>query len=654
MKKQSPISVTKILTAIHYDNDPFDHEFQAFEFFENRNEFLISRDFATLSLSIDFLNEKMFTSLVTTGQRRKVTVSLFDETINFIWVRRLFNVCFNKSTVKRTYQVDLPLLTEDDGFVLTNSFRIIVRDEATGLILADRPVKFWDVNEIGNSPEKLYTVPSAFIACTDVDHSVRPYMSIVADDYAFHTVRFSLMPQFEDISIRNAPQLEIVLYYPDGTTERSICKPQQDKFDVNYDDNRWHVEMRFCVRQERVGVIYAELRCMGKRISGFLFSTEGPEYFGAWYKQYLDYCTDYTPADGAKRFQELLIRYNDDDDYTDLISEPEENDKSDKYDTDLEFEKLLMEFVDSSLKEDSEEENNEVPEEPTTTVDDSSNFLDNLSGLEKVKTRLATYEKIVRFNSMRIENGLTPLLQPLHAMFLGSPGTGKTTVAKYIGKLLADAGILSKGHVVVKERATLLGQNYNSESEKTLEALNEAKGGILFIDEAYQLYQPQDPRDPGKFVLETLMTALADDSDRDWMLLLAGYPEPLKKMLDMNPGLKSRIPESNIYLFDDFTDAELVEIAENYLSRHHYTLTLDARTALETRLKADSIRLGKSFGNARHVINLIQTEILPAMAVRVTSGNIADVATLSEIQVSDIPQEVTLTTDTHKRIGFVS
>lgn len=117
-----------------------------------------------------------------------------------------------------------------------------------------------------------------------------------------------------------------------------------------------------------------------------------------------------------------------------------------------------------------------------------------------------------------------------------------------MGMILHRAGVLSKGHVVVRERATLLGQNYNSEAENTIAAIKEAQGGILLIDEAYQLYQPNDPRDPGKFVIDTLLTALADETNRDWMLVLAGYLDDMKRMFDMNPGFKSRIPESNIYL----------------------------------------------------------------------------------------------------------
>ena len=188
--------------------------------------------------------------------------------------------------------------------------------------------------------------------------------------------------------------------------------------------------------------------------------------------------------------------------------------------------------------------------------------------------------------------------------------------------------------------------------EKTLAAIEEAQGGILFIDEAYQLYQPNDSRDPGKFVIETLLTALADDSNRDWMLVLAGYPDEMRRMLGMNPGFKSRMPDSNIYTFDDFTEPELMEIAEKYLSRHNYTLTPGAHAALAERLKSDYTRREKSFGNARHVLNMIQTEILPSMAVRVTGEGLSDNVSLTEIQPDDIPAPVARPASACRRIGF--
>lgn len=328
--------------------------------------------------------------------------------------------------------------------------------------------------------------------------------------------------------------------------------------------------------------------------------------------------------------------------------------------TDDDFEKALEEFI-SSQQESEEAEEEVAAKEPENIAESQPvneepvsplKALDNLTGLRSVKQKIIEYENLVLFNKKRRECELPTLDLPLHSMFCGSPGTGKTTVAKRMGLMLRRAGILSKGHVVVKERATLLGPCYSNEETNTREAIEQAQGGILFIDEAYQLYQPNDPKDPGKFVIEALMTALADGSKRDWMLILAGYTDEMKKMFEMNPGLKSRIPESNIYVFDDFSEDELMEIAERYLERNRYSMTEDAKIALATRLGDDYHNRDRHFGNARHVINLIQTEILPSMASRVVGLENPDTQSLSLIHSCDIPKPKNHDRRNRPKIGY--
>ena len=394
--------------------------------------------------------------------------------------------------------------------------------------------------------------------------------------------------------------------------------------------------------------------------------------------------------------------YNNADNNTEnenSVSLPENGDTNEGVsDNDKDFDELLDDFIKSQLEDNEEntenscwsvqeepyepyadddnaEENGDEVEECSSDDDEETNeddyydcdfpeeeeddepeveelTLDKMIGLGSVKEKLVTYEYLVRFNKLRRDSGLPTPSIPLHAMFLGAPGTGKTTVAKMMGKMLADTGVLSYGHVVVKERSKLIGQFYSNEEKNTLRAIEDAQGGILFIDEAYQLYQPHDPKDPGKFVIETLMTALADESKRDWMLILAGYPDEMRRMFEMNPGLKSRIPDSNIYVFDDYTADELMCIAENYLERNKYTLTAEARKALTLRLRSDYEQRDKSFGNARHVVNMIETDILPAMATRVVQTGESDVKVLTEIQACDIPKPVRRLQTCRQRIGF--
>lgn len=179
--------------------------------------------------------------------------------------------------------------------------------------------------------------------------------------------------------------------------------------------------------------------------------------------------------------------------------------------------------------------------------------LDRMVGLRRVKEQMARYSRILRLAGNRKARGLQGTMPSLHAVFMGNPGTGKTTVARLYGGILKELGLLKNGHVVRVERSTLTGTTYGSEEEKTRAAIEQARGGVLFIDEAYTLYTPHDPKDPGKNILQTLLTAMEDDPEHDYAILLAGYSNEMTGMLDSNPGLQSRIPVQNRYIFEDYT-----------------------------------------------------------------------------------------------------
>lgn len=285
--------------------------------------------------------------------------------------------------------------------------------------------------------------------------------------------------------------------------------------------------------------------------------------------------------------------------------------------------------------------------------ENAETMLKNMVGLENIKDAITAQTNFVKFNSLREKANLPAISRPLHSLFLGAPGTGKTSVAKIIGRLLHKAGALSKGHVVFRERANLVGKYYGTESENILAALEDAEGGILFIDEAYQLYQPNDPKDPGLMVLNSLLTVLANPEKRDWMLILAGYTKPIMEMLEQNPGINSRFPETNRYEFRDFSVEELIEIALRFLSEHKLTLSDSARKKLEYRITIDFANRDESFGNARYVINLLETEVIPAMANRICNAKAEPVAEkLSLILESDILEPAKKATSTRIKIGF--
>lgn len=263
--------------------------------------------------------------------------------------------------------------------------------------------------------------------------------------------------------------------------------------------------------------------------------------------------------------------------------------------------------------------------------------LNEMIGLSDIKAKINNYRSLVLMEQKRCAMGLPAQAHSLHAAFLGNPGTGKTTVARLLGKILKDMGMLSKGHVVYEERSTLLGQFYSSEGEKTIAAMQRAKGGILFIDEAYTLYKPEDPKDPGMNVLETLLTALADEANRDWMLLLAGYTAPMKNMLSNNPGLDSRIPEVNRYYFNDYSVDELMQIADLYCRKRCYVLTNDARKALLSVVNRAYNTRNETFGNGRYIETLFSEEVLQRMAHRICTIPSPTREQLTTIEKEDIP-----------------
>jgi hypothetical protein len=630
MNKKSPIYVGQI-QFYTYNQDQVDELALINQFpFDDRSDFIAEPSLAGIAVKIAATNERF-----DSGVRRNVSLTLVDVTSRCEVASQSLKIILRRQECFKDYYAHFPA----DGIIPGHTFKLIIDDPIASHTIDQRVFRLIDANPLPH-PAEWYGV---------CDGGIRPawesnlYKSIGTEDGQSYYVRFNIEQKLGYRLPSVLPELELRLYVPDEELPLVMFAEPRCTNSDDFKDNIWCVEYPFTTAYDRNGVFYAELLCMEYPIAGFVFATDEETESGKWFG------TDIEPLDeySANAVMDRWI----------AIRHPESH--SPQAET-MDFDKLLDDFInvqkekagsDSEIDESDRDSENELEHDESLL-----SALDHLTGLRSVKEKLTVYERVVRFNKMRSERGLPSTTSPLHAMFLGSPGTGKTTVAKMMGIMLHRAGMLSKGHVVVRERATLLGQNYNSEAEKTIEAIEKAQGGILFIDEAYQLYQPSDPRDPGKFVIETLLTALADDSNCDWMLVLAGYSDQMKRMFDMNPGFKSRIPDSNIYVFDDFTESELMEIAEKYLKRNNYTLSDDARLALTARLNTDYARRDKTFGNARHVINMIQTEILPSMAVRVITAGLDDDISLTEIQASDIPAPTPLglLPSARPRIGFVA
>lgn len=581
--------------------------------FDSRHDFIFNAETAGIAVDLDFFNERACNE-PPRGARHNLRLTLVDTTDRTELISLERRVVIHKSELFHSEIITLPVSAVP--FRADHGYQLAIYDETARLMLGEYRFRLYGERKNLHESEWYHVM----------DCGVRPdwerdvYKCVKAIDNKEYYIRYNLTHNFGQKAPLILPELEMRLYYPDGhRVEHRFTAPRL------MHDEQMFVEQEFMVNEESGGVFYSELLCMDFPVAGFVFSTKGPDRPGYHFGHDADPLDEYSPQAALNRLKEQMPLAASEFDEPPTASD--------------ELDCAICDFINKELE--SERQEPEIN-------------LDHLTGLQGVKSKLKAYERLVRFNKLRADSGLPVAAAPLHAMFLGSPGTGKTTVAAFIGKMLHRAGVLSRGHVVVRERSSLLGKHYNSESEKTLEAINEAQGGILLIDEAYQLYQPDDSRDPGKFVIETLLTALSDPDRRDWMLILAGYDEPMRRMFDMNPGLKSRIPDSNIYVFNDFTEGELMEIAENYLADNSYELTADARAALQSRLRHDYSHRDRNFGNARHVINLIQTEILPAMAVRViTDGDLSRKA-LTEITAADIPAPLTAGNTPRPRIGYAA
>lgn len=687
--KISPLSLSRLRLTPYSPDSEVAVRNAALDYFDERHDFSLSLTQSALAVMMHFTSDRALRCPGSPGVRRSVAVSLVDHTRGIVMSTVSVRVNIPKGELTAMCRVDFPFACAD--VCVDSAYKVTVRDEGSGLLLGEQFFRMFDEARLGPDAGKWFDFGIGGVAADDVPD--RMFRSVTVPCLSCWRVMFSMHPRFMVKSL-TVPEMQVRLHLPHCRTEVFFVTPVCDE-DEDYE---YHVEVPFHVGMEDIGLCYAELLCLDYPVAGFVFSTNGPLTTGFFAGRELDCIEEYSEDAARRRFcRDFRLKYEpslDDDDYEiepsfadsgETSGDEPDDDGWDEamavdcgYDDDCDgdgdsldaedFDRLLDEFIasekesissaDSAEAVDAETDDDADENSGEASADDACTCsmlpsLDSLTGLASVKAKLAVYEKVVLFNGMRLERGLPFASLPLHAMFLGSPGTGKTTVAKMMGVMLRRAGVLSKGHVVVRERATLMGPLYGDQEKKTLEALEEAQGGILLIDEAYQLYQPDDSRDPGRMVIETLMTALADESKRDWMLVLAGYPDRMRRMFEMNPGLRSRIPESNIYLFEDFTEPELMDIAERYLSRYDYTLTPEAREALTRRLAADYAARDETFGNARHVINLIQTDILPAMAVRVASSPSPQLADLKEIRPSDIPAPSPAAPSLRRqRIGF--
>jgi SpoVK/Ycf46/Vps4 family AAA+-type ATPase len=277
---------------------------------------------------------------------------------------------------------------------------------------------------------------------------------------------------------------------------------------------------------------------------------------------------------------------------------------------------------------------------PAATLEEALAELDALIGLERVKQEVRTLTNFLKLQQRRSEAGLPDTDISLHMVFTGNPGTGKTSVARILGKIFGAMGILTKGHLVETDRSGLVAEFAGQTGPRTNAKVDEALDGVLFIDEAYSL-AVEDATDPyGDEAVQALLKRSEDDRHRI-VVILAGYPEEMSDLLKSNPGLSSRF--NRVLHFEDYSPLELARIFAFLCAKNHYKLAAAARAKLMLGVTELHRRRDKHFGNGRSVRNLFEH------AVRRMANRIADIVQLeqeqlmlledADVEFADLPAE---------------
>lgn len=259
---------------------------------------------------------------------------------------------------------------------------------------------------------------------------------------------------------------------------------------------------------------------------------------------------------------------------------------------------------------------------------------EELVGLIPVKSRIREIAALLVIDRLRQQVNLTSNSPGLHMSFTGSPGTGKTTVASRMADILYKLGHSRKGHLITVTRDDLVGQYIGHTAPKTKECLKRAMGGILFIDEAYYLYKPDNERDYGAEAIEILLQVM-ENQRADLIVILAGYKERMEKFYESNPGLSSRI--ANHVDFPDYSTEELLIIGKTMLEEQQYQFTPDAETAFSEYI--DKRKKQPLFANARSIRNALdRARMRQASRHFDDRGKVLTKADLVTITTDDIKQ----------------
>lgn len=276
---------------------------------------------------------------------------------------------------------------------------------------------------------------------------------------------------------------------------------------------------------------------------------------------------------------------------------------------------------------------------PTNELEDEKSLeqlldeLNKLIGLQNVKSKVNDLIAFHKVQLLRKQYGLPTSKNTLHLAFTGNPGTGKTTVARIVGRIYKQIGLLSKGHFQEVSRTELIAGYQGQTALKVKKVIEEAKGGVLFIDEAYSITENDHADSYGRECLTELTKAL-EDYRKDMVVIVAGYTEPMKKFFESNPGLRSRF---NTFIeFDDYNSSELMDILKIMCSEEGYILSVPAEKKLQHIFRQAQDSKNNQFSNGRFVRNIFET-MITNQARRLTLAFPPTKSQLQELVETDIP-----------------
>lgn len=279
-----------------------------------------------------------------------------------------------------------------------------------------------------------------------------------------------------------------------------------------------------------------------------------------------------------------------------------------------------------------ENSSDSVQNEEVKSLEELLNDLDKLVGLESVKKQIRNLIAYSKVQQLRRKIGLMSEKVTHHVAFLGNPGTGKTTVARIIGQIYKHLGILSKGHFLEVSRTDLIAGYQGQTALKVKKIVDRAKGGVLFIDEAYSITENENSDAYGRECLTELTKALEDYRD-DLVVIVAGYTEPMNIFFNSNPGLKSRF--STFIEFPDYNSSELMSILQRLCVKNSYKINEDALMKIQVYIDESVDQKEEKFGNGRFVRNLFD-KLVMNHANRVCLLDSPSIQDLTYIQVQDV------------------